>query len=139
MTPEELATLHGQAFTRQRAWSAAEFSALLDGRGVFLINKPQAFALGRVILDEAELLTIATNPDHQRQGLGRQVLHAFHEEAAASGATRAFLEVAADNSAAIALYTAAGYATDARRPRYYHMTDGAMVDALMMSRSLPQG
>lgn len=139
MTPEDLAALHGRAFSRQRPWNAPEFASLLDAPSVFLVHDDHAFALGRVIVDEAELLTLATDPNHQRQGLGRKLLTAFHHCAQTRGARRAFLEVAADNAPAIALYQGAGYAQDGRRPGYYHMTHGAHVDALIMSRALPLG
>lgn len=139
MTPEHLAALHARAFTRQRPWNAAEFASLLDAPSVFLVHSDHAFALGRVIVDEAELLTLATDPAHQRHGLGRAILAEFHAAAHARGAARAFLEVAADNTPAISLYSHAGYAQDGRRPGYYHMSDGQHVDAVIMSRALPLG
>ena len=52
--------------------------------------------------------------------------------ARARGATRAFLEVRATNSAAIALYREAGFRETGRRTRYY--ADGD--DALLMSARL---
>lgn len=139
MTPEGLAHLHARAFTGQRPWSAVEFASFLASPTVFLVQSEHAFALGRVILDEAELLTLATDPAYQRKGLGRQMLTAYHETAQQRGATRFFLEVAADNVAARALYQAAGYSVDGQRAGYYRMTDGQTVDAVMMSRALPLG
>jgi ribosomal-protein-alanine N-acetyltransferase len=139
MTPEHLSDLHTSAFARQRPWTAAEFAALLDSPTVFLVQCDHAFALGRVIVDEAELLTLATAPSHQRQGLGARMLAQFHATAQSRGATRAFLEVAADNAPAIALYLGVGYAQDGLRPGYYHLRDGQTQDAVVMSRALPQG
>ena len=139
MTPDQLAELHARAFDRQRPWNAAEIGSLLASSGVFLVHDDHSFALGRVILDEVELLTLATDPDHQRKGLGARALCRFHEKAQHFGATRSFLEVAADNTPAIALYHAAGYVQNGRRPGYYRMADGQMVDAVMMSRALPLG
>lgn len=136
-SPQDLATLHARAFTAQRPWSAAEFADLLVSKFVFLVSVPGAFALGRVIADEAELLTLATAPDLRRQGLGRQMLTAYEQAADTRGAARSLLEVAADNAAAIALYAGAGYAPDGRRPGYYHPPGGSPVDALLMSRALP--
>lgn len=138
MTPEALARTHARAFTAQRPWSAAEFAALLESALVFAVGDERAFALGRVIADEAELLTLATDPAYQRQGLGRQTLAAYETAAAQRGATRTLLEVAADNAAAIALYETAGYAVDGRRPGYYRTPQGHKVDAVLMSRALPR-
>jgi ribosomal-protein-alanine N-acetyltransferase len=135
MTPEALAETHARAFDMHgRAWSADEFRALLQDRHVICAGDTRAFLLGRVVADEAEILTLATDPAHRRRGLARVCLRAFHAQAAARGATWAFLEVAADNAPARALYAAARYVEVARRKGYY----SAGVDALVLSRSLNQ-
>lgn len=136
MTPEDLAHLHSRAFTTQRPWSAPEFASLLNSPHVFACMHPHAFALGRVIADEAELLTLATDPDQRRMGLGRVCLSEFLATATMRGALTAFLEVAADNAPAIALYDAAGFQRTATRPGYYSRPMGASVDALILSRVL---
>lgn len=52
------------------------------------------------------------------------------------GATRAFLEVAATNSPARALYAAEGWEQVGQRPRYYTAPDGSRPDALVLARDL---
>lgn len=136
MTPAELAALHARAFIMPRPWSAAEIADLLASPFVFVVEQPQAFAMGRVIADEAELLTIATDPDVRRQGLGRRCLDAFEDTARTRGATTAFLEVAADNAAARALYLGNGWQISGTRPKYYHAPDGRRVDAQILGKSL---
>lgn len=136
MTPDALARLHAAAFTTPRPWSAREFSDLLASPHVFLVQRPDAFALGRCIADEAELLTIATDPARQRQGLGRATLTDFEVRAAERGATSGFLEVAAGNAAALTLYLGNGWQITGRRPRYYHAPDGTLIDAQILSKSL---
>ncbi|MHA7850628.1 GNAT family N-acetyltransferase [Roseovarius sp.] len=132
-----LARLHDRAFAGQsRAWQASEFAALLDSEHVFAMGEPRAFALGRVIADEAELLTLATDPASRRQGLGRACLAAFEDEARRRGAVQAFLEVAETNGAAVALYLAAGYQQSARREGYYRLDDGRRADALILTKKL---
>ncbi|MCM2563496.1 GNAT family N-acetyltransferase [Lutimaribacter sp. EGI FJ00015] len=137
MTPEALARLHAAAFTHPRPWAAREFAALLESPHVFAVGDGRAFALGRAIAGEAELLTIATDPAHRRHGLGRRTLDAFHAAACERGATTAFLEVAADNAAARALYAGAGYTQTGHRPGYYTPADGPNIDAIVMARALP--
>ena len=136
MTPETLARIHAQAFSSTRAWSAAEFRSLLDQRGMVLTGDDRAFALLRVTLDEAEVLTIATAPEHRRKGLARAVLAQAETAAQALGAAVIFLEVAEDNDAARALYAQAGYAQIGRRPGYYLPKDAAPVAALVLRKAV---
>lgn len=133
MTPEALAALHARCFdAAPRPWSAPEFSALLESQGCFLLQRPGAMLLGRVILDEAELLTLAVDPDRRRTGSGRALTAAFAARSRARGALSAFLEVAEDNLAARALYAGLGWREAGRRPRYY----GPARDALILRLGL---
>jgi len=110
---------------------------MLDQPGVLLTgDATRAFALARVVADEVEILALATDPDHCGQGHGRACLDAALAQAAARGARHAFLEVAADNAAALALYRAAGFVQAGLR-RGYYARPGAAADALVMTRALP--
>lgn len=134
MTPEEMAICHARAFTgSSRAWSVAELNDLLESPLVFAVGDRRAFALGRVIADEVELLTLACDPAHQRKGLARACLGNFEVESRTRGAVTAFLEVAADNLPARAIYDAAGYIEVARRAGYYAR---GTVDALILRKAL---
>jgi ribosomal-protein-alanine N-acetyltransferase len=93
--------------------------------------------LGRTVLDEAELLTVAVHPAEQGRGLGGALLARFLEQAAARGARRAFLEVAEDNAAARALYGRAGFTPVGRRRSYFLAPGGRRIDAVVMARDLP--
>ena len=135
MSPEALAHLHASAFTEDRPWSAAEFASLLSLPGTLLLGDARAFLLGRIVLDEAEVLTLATDPAHRRQGLAGLLLAQFEEEARARGAAHAFLEVAEDNAAARALYEGRGYREVGRRPAYY-ARPRAPVAALVLARAI---
>ncbi len=136
MTPETFARLHAAAFTDERAWSAAEFASLMRDTGVFALGDTQAAVLGRVVLDEAEVLTLATHPAHRRLGHGTAMLARFETEARMRGAAHAFLEVRATNTAAQALYAAQGYTETGRRKGYYRSTSGARVDAILLGKAL---
>lgn len=137
MTPDPaaLARTHRAANRLDRAWSASEFAGLLAAAGTILAGDAESFVLGRVTLDEAEVLTLATAPAVQRQGRARAALAAFARAAQARGAVRLFLEVAQDNAAARALYGAAGFREIGRRPRYFVRPDGA-VGGIVMARDL---
>ena len=134
MTPAQLSTIHTAAFTHSRGWSADEFAALLGSAHCTLICEPDGFALVRTVAGEAELLTIAVSPGRQGQGAGRKLMHRWLE---ATPADEAFLEVGADNTAAIALYASCGFAQVARRAAYYPRANGPDVDAIVMRRPLP--
>jgi ribosomal-protein-alanine N-acetyltransferase len=136
MTPADLADLHKRCFTTPRPWSATEFEAFLRDPHVLILGDATAFALGRVIADEAELLTIAVAPEQRRKGLARRLLADFEQAASGHGALTCFLEVAAGNAPAIALYRGAKYTQTGRRRGYYRLAEGATEDALILSRRL---
>ncbi|MBS0564106.1 MAG: ribosomal protein S18-alanine N-acetyltransferase [Proteobacteria bacterium] len=135
MTAADLARIHAACFASPRPWTAAEFAALLGPGPCFLLEEPGGFALGRVIADEAELLTIAVLPEARNRGMGRRLLAGFLREAAARGAATAFLEVGATNESALALYRKAGFRAAGRRPGYYRDA-GLVADALVLRLSL---
>ncbi len=135
MTPQDMAQIHAAAFTDARPWSASEFATLLESPHVFISQQPQGFALVRVVAGEAELLTIAVHPDHQGQGTGRALMSDWMAQAAAT-ASEAFLDVAADNAPACALYAACGFVPAGRRTGYYRRSGAEAVDALLMRAPL---
>ncbi len=93
---------------------------------------PRGFILCRVAGDEAEVLTLLVLPPYRRRGLAKELLAGAIDAARQAGATVLFLEVAADNDRARALYSSEGFEQVGCRPRYY----GNAVDALVMKRLL---
>ncbi len=75
------------------------------------------FTLCRHIGPEAELLLIGVDPAARRSGVGRALLGAAAADAARRDATTMFLEVRDGNTAALALYRAAGYYQHRSPPR----------------------
>ncbi len=136
-TPQEMARIHAAAFLQSRPWFAEEFTSLLESPLCFASGDRRCFALVRVIADEAELLTIATDPEFQRRGLARALMQDWQTLAQSRGAKTCFLEVAADNCAAIALYLSEGFAACGRRSGYYGRRNAAAVDAIVMQKDLP--
>lgn len=139
MTPSELAALSARAYRHMQPWSEADFAATLSHPTALLTPGDGAFVLGRVIVDEAEILALATDPDRQRRGQGRAVLAAFERQAAARGAVTVFLEVAAANLPARGFYSACGYTETGRRRGYYRTPEGGRDDALLMAKALTFG
>ena len=131
-----LAAIHAEAF--HAPWAAAAFESLLSQAGMFAIRAPNGFILCRVVVDEAEILTLAVCPLARRSGLGARLTEAAAEFAARAGAERLFLEVAEDNLAARALYARTGFIQTGRRKKYYENADGSRSDALLLTRELSQ-
>ena len=131
-----LAAIHVEAF--HAPWNTAAFESLLAQAGVFAIRSPDGFILCRVVVDEAEILTLAVRPTARRTGLGARLTHAAADFAAQAGAERLFLEVAEDNVAARALYVRTGFAQTGQRKNYYANADGSRSDALLLTRELSQ-
>lgn len=136
MTPETLSAIHAKAFSATRAWSAAEFASLLSQKGTIVAGTTYSFALIRVVADEAEVLTLATDPTKRRQGLAKAALTDGEKSAEMAGAKTMFLEVGEDNSAAKALYAECGYTQVGRRPGYYLPKNAAPIAALVMRKKL---
>jgi ribosomal-protein-alanine N-acetyltransferase len=137
-----LAALHRICF--EEAWDAAFFSRLLDQPGVFALaardeaaTELQAFALFRIAADEAEILSLATNPSARRRGAARRLVEQGAGLAFRGGARALFLEVAQDNAPAHALYGALGFRLTGRRKLYYARGLGPHVDALVLRLDLP--
>jgi ribosomal-protein-alanine N-acetyltransferase len=136
---EALSRLHARAF--EASWSAADIAAMIGGRGAFgLIAEdaaagPLAFILCRMIAGEAEVLTLAVEPAQRRQGVALALLEAALGLAAVS-AEAMFLEVAADNEGALALYRKAGFVAVGKRRGYYARAAGSSADAIVMRRPL---
>ena len=141
---------HAQALARAHAdsfdppWSATDIETLLDAPGGFAWAAWEAhppapvlgFLLARAIAGEAEILTLAVDPPHRRQGMARALIEASVATAIAAGAEAMFLEVAADNPAAIGLYRSAGFEPVGSRKGYYVRPGAAAVDALVLRRTL---
>ena len=135
-TPAEMAALHAAGFPMERAWTTAEFTGLLNLPGTRAFGDARAFALTRIAADEVELLTMATAPNARRQGLARGLMAQWLQTAQEDGAQRAFLDVAADNRAALTLYVSCGFEQTALRKGYYARPGHPLVDALLMARDL---
>jgi len=92
-------------------------------------GKIAAYALGRVIADEGELLRLGTSPSARRQGLAERALAALLDKMREKGAARCFLEVRSRNTPAISLYEKRGFKRVGLRKKYYG-DDDAIVMAI---------
>ena len=125
---EAMALLHGRAFPARERWGADAIELQLALPGAFgWIAPAGGMILARVAADEAEVLTLAVDPEVRRQGLGRALLQQAMVTARRRGARALFLEVASGNGPGRALYAAAGFVTVGCRHGYYPGGSDALV------------
>lgn len=122
------------------AWTHNQVLGLMAMPGVWLTiaeigGEAAGFALSRRVLDEAELLLLATAPMFRRRGVGAALLRAVISDAGMQGARTLHLEVR-DGNDAIKLYRASGFAKVGERRHYYRGVDGQAFDALTYRRAL---
>ncbi len=138
----QLVDIHATAFSP--SWSEGDFAAHLDLASDDVIDivdegEVRGFVVLRTAVDQAEILTIVVAPDYKHKGLGQALLKLAEARALARGADIMFLDVAADNPAASALYKSAGYHQCGKRPRYYRReVNGKIgrVDAFLFKKHL---
>lgn len=133
-----LAELHHQSFTE--GWTAGAFEDLLNMPGAAAeiaveLDEPVSFILTRSAADEAEIITIGTRLQSQRRSAAQKLLAHHLASLAAKGVRHVYLEVAASNTAAQALYRGFGFAEAGRRKGYYKR-NGGVEDAIVMRRDL---
>lgn len=138
----ELEDVHMASF--HQGWTAEDFRGLLSEPTVFgFLARPEGepkklagFVLARLVVDEAEILTIAVASASRKLGAGHglmdAVLRHLHHERAES----LFLEVDHSNIAAQALYHRLGFVKVGDRPSYYQLEDGTYASALILRREL---
>lgn len=81
--------------------------------------KVVGFAVFHRIIDEAELLNLAVDPEHQHQGIARGLLENARDRLRKLGTKRIFLEVRPSNKPALGLYYSIGFALHSMRKGYY--------------------
>jgi ribosomal-protein-alanine N-acetyltransferase len=134
-----LARLHAALF--DAAWDAATFKELMAFPGSLAFaagpglagperTAPWGLILGRVVVDDAEILTLGVAEDRRRHGIARRLVDRLCRTAAGRGARRLHLEVAESNRAARALYTRMGFRELGRRRGYYELAGAPPEDAI---------
>jgi ribosomal-protein-alanine N-acetyltransferase len=134
-----LAELHAAIFQApwDQRWSAQSFAEILamPGSGGWLLSEggtPVGFMLARFMLDEGEILLTGVVPEARRRGHASRLMRVLLEAAGAAGIARLFLEHAAGNDAAGALYGRFGFARIGRRRAYYERRGGGREDAITL-------
>ena len=125
----KLSNLHQKCFPN-KPWSADDFRDLKQS-GCEIIMSENGFIVYRIVVDEAEIITIGVSPEKRRQGIASAMIGIIEKTIKNQGVKKIFLEVAANNIAGQKLYENCGFRTVGLRPKYY---DG--VDAILMSKDI---
>ena len=138
---DDMAEIHHRSF--HRGWGADDFAAMLQDRGILahaIRRRPTApiagFVVSRLAADEAEILSIAVTQRLRGRGYGGRLITAHVQDLMRAGIRQVFLEVEAENQAALTLYGHSGFTPIGRRKGYYKTAAGT-ADAVMMRRTLP--
>jgi ribosomal-protein-alanine N-acetyltransferase len=136
-----IAAIHRELF--DRPWEVDGLLRLLELPTVraFIAEAGTAqpfagFILGQFAADEAEILSIGVAPAWQRRGIAGLLARELAASVAGSGAKRLFLEVAADNAPALALYRRQGFHYIGQRKGYYERHGAPFADALVLAKTL---
>jgi ribosomal-protein-alanine N-acetyltransferase len=120
-------------------WTAGNFvDSLTSGYDAWICLQDGVmvgYAVMMMVVDEAHLLNISIAAEHQRAGLGSELLEFMFATAKAKGATRMLLEVRPSNVSGSALYRRFGFVEIGRR-RDYYPAHGGREDAIVMERTL---
>jgi ribosomal-protein-alanine N-acetyltransferase len=121
-------------------WSATSLGGALAHAAnlTIVVQEPcgesllSAYLILRLAADEAELLRLAVHPQQRRLGLGQSLLTHALRVLGARQIRVCFLEVRADNEAALELYRRFPTRQVSRRPAYYRDGCDALVLALQV-------
>ncbi|WP_154224026.1 ribosomal protein S18-alanine N-acetyltransferase [Marinicella rhabdoformis] len=91
-----------------------------------------AYAFLMIGVEESHLLNITVDPQLQRQGLAKQMMHRLFLISRINRGKQMILEVRASNEAAIGLYQKLGFKKIGNRRNYYQY-NGTKEDAVVMS------
>ncbi|QEE11560.1 ribosomal protein S18-alanine N-acetyltransferase [Bartonella krasnovii] len=133
--------IHQHCFTP--AWEKRTFDTFLTdhsifGYKVFFINQSDqilGFCLCRLILDEAEIITIAVHPHYRQQGIATLLIDHTIRYLHDKRAIKLFLEVESTNLSALTLYQRFEFQKISERLAYYSSKNGRG-DAIIMQKLL---
>lgn len=126
------------AFTHGSPWSKDQYEQTLARPDlVFFIaeydNKLIGYIGGKLLVDEAEIYSIAVADSFQNQKVASRLIRKFKEYSVTKGRVTIFLEVRESNTKARFFYKANGFSEIAKRKKYYtHPVE----DAIIMKCSL---
>lgn len=136
MQPEDLPAVHAiECSCQTHPWTISHFEAEMDNPvasvDVYLWDRVVAgFLCSWLIAGELQIQNLGTAESFRRKGVAGRLLRHVLERSRQAGMAKAWLEVRADNFAAVTLYRQSGFVEMARRPQYYHDGEDALIMCL---------
>ncbi len=121
-------------------WTRKKFSDAMDSRySSWVLRNENGILLGfiivMIVLDLANLLTIAVEPSYQRKKIGSTLLSWCEKQSKTENQSSGlFLEVRQSNETAISFYMKHGYSCVGVRKNYYQCLNNSREDALIMKK-----
>lgn len=116
-----IAEIENQCFSMP--WKKQDFEKALNEKQLFKVvevgNDIAGYFLALVVLDEAQVATIAVKEEYRNIGCAKKVLEASIFEAFIRGISDIYLEVRESNEYAIRLYKNMGFETLGKRKNFY--------------------
>jgi ribosomal-protein-alanine N-acetyltransferase len=104
-------------------WSVESLELMLGEQAMGLVALEDGRVLGYVgmmcVLDEGQIINVATHPDARRRGVGRALMIAIEQSAKQRGIVFLSLEVRESNAAARSLYSSLGWVECGIRKNFY--------------------
>ena len=134
----EIAQIEKLCFSEPCSESGLE--KLLDDNYIGLVAIVDGAVAGYVgmyfVLDEGNIINVATHPNYRRRGVARALLRALDESALSVGISNLYLEVRESNESARALYHSEGWEKIGKRKNFY---SHPIEDAVLMKKDLLKG
>ena len=143
MQPEHLSSvIEIERKSNSHPWTERNFNDAMSSGYMNLLalehDQVCAFAIARLLVDEAELLLIAVTPSERRRGVAAWLWTELAQRLRNRCATAVFLEVRASNAPARSFYASRGLTQIGVRKNYYPsgVHDGNREDAILMQVTL---
>ena len=130
----QIAQLEAQCFSDP--WSEKSVASELENPlSLWLVAEENGQVFGYVgsqtVLDESDMMNVAVDSGHRRQGIARALIEALIAELSKMGSRCLRLEVRVSNENARALYARMGFQQLGLRKNYYH---NPKEDALILGK-----
>jgi ribosomal-protein-alanine N-acetyltransferase len=120
-------------------WSTSDVSKYLQQKGGFgfIAQEKNSFKglgliLGRILFEQAEILTFEVLSPYRRQGIGRALLERTLSFLKEKQIEKVFLEVSEENKEAQRIYNSRGFIEIGKRPHYYNSLSNLPINALVL-------